>query len=617
MPTKKQERLALVTRQVERLERRLNVLDALNLRCWQNKLLDIFIGFACTVIAIRFSLLAAGVCIIIAVAIFFSLQRTHSRVRKSFLRHKYLSHVYEVQLARLKLAWDELPVTSTSAEPGEHPFEVDLDITGERSLLRLINTGVSLEGEQCLRDWLLTQVPDLDAIRERQALIREMTPLRLFRDKLMLNSLFATRTSITQLEGEKLVLWLKAKGPADTSLSALLVPTALSVFVLISLGLFVFLHATPLSCVLALLFSAGWYLYSKKDRGTLQVDASYVLNRFGQLQMIFEYLEKYPYAQQENLKRLCEPFFQDPDNRPSVLLRQLSRLSRMTMFENADVLGILVNAIVPLDIYAGYFLQKYRARIEKVLPGWLEIWYKLEALSSLANFAYLNPEYVMPQFLNERQVQEQQVLFRARELGHPLLAAGKRVVNDYTMEKQGTIMLITGSNMAGKSTFLRTLGVNLCLAYAGAPVSARSLETILFELYGCIKVTDSVTDGYSYFYAEVRRLRGLLRRLEAGTRYPVFFMIDEIFKGTNNRERLIGSTAYIHTLAGKNCVGAISTHDLDLVKLADTLPQICNYHFREDVANGRMVFAYKLREGPCPTTNALKIMEMEGLPTSY
>jgi DNA mismatch repair ATPase MutS len=185
------------------------------------------------------------------------------------------------------------------------------------------------------------------------------------------------------------------------------------------------------------------------------------------------------------------------------------------------------------------------------------------------------------------------------------------------MEQQGTVMLITGSNMAGKSTFLRTLGLNLCLAYAGAPVNARSLETVLFELYGCIKVSDSVTDGYSYFYAEVRRLRGLLRRLEAGSRYPIFFMIDEIFKGTNNRERLIGSTAYIHALAGKNCVGAISTHDLELVKLAETLPRIRNYHFREDVVNGRMSFAYKLRHGPCPTTNALKIMELEGLPTSY
>src|SRR5207302_8634304 len=117
------------------------------------------------------------------------------------------------------------------------------------------------------------------------------------------------------------------------------------------------------------------------------------------------------------------------------------------------------------------------------------------------------------------------------------------------------IVLITGSNMAGKSTFLRTIGINLCLAYTGAPVNATSLQMSLFEIFACIKITDSVTDGYSYFYAEVRRLKALLSRLEEGAHYPIFFLIDEIFKGTNNREGLICSTAYIEALDGKNCIG--------------------------------------------------------------
>ncbi|MFL5704773.1 MAG: MutS-related protein, partial [Ktedonobacteraceae bacterium] len=162
--------------------------------------------------------------------------------------------------------------------------------------------------------------------------------------------------------------------------------------------------------------------------------------------------------------------------------------------------------------------------------------------------------------------------------------------------------------------FLRTLGVNLCLAYAGGPVNASTFQTSLFRIYTCIKVSDSVTDGYSYFYAEVRRLKALLSELERPSDFPLFFLIDEIFKGTNNRERLIGSSAYIHALVGKNCMGAISTHDLELVKLADTQPEIKNYHFREEVIDGQMVFDYILRPGPCPTTNALKIMQLEGLP---
>jgi DNA mismatch repair ATPase MutS len=168
--------------------------------------------------------------------------------------------------------------------------------------------------------------------------------------------------------------------------------------------------------------------------------------------------------------------------------------------------------------------------------------------------------------------------------------------------------------MAGKSTFLRTLGTNLCLAYAGAPVNARRFDTSLFRVFTCIKVSDSVTDGISYFYAEVKRLKALLLASDSGHGLPLFFLIDEIFRGTNNVERHLGSRAYIRSLATRPVVGAIATHDLELVKLADEIPGIVNYHFREEVRDGRMIFDYELRTGPCPTTNALKIMQIEGLP---
>jgi DNA mismatch repair ATPase MutS len=190
-------------------------------------------------------------------------------------------------------------------------------------------------------------------------------------------------------------------------------------------------------------------------------------------------------------------------------------------------------------------------------------------------------------------------------------------LNDVTFEHIGDMMLITGSNMAGKSTFLRTIGVNLCLAFAGGPVIAQTMHTTLFELYCCIKVSDSLADGYSYFYAEVRRLKRILTRLRESTPYPVFLLIDEMFRGTNNRERLIGSHAYIYALSETRCCGAISTHDLELIHLADELSQIKNYHFREAVIAGEMVFDYKLYPGPCSTTNALKILQLEGLPTTW
>ncbi len=168
--------------------------------------------------------------------------------------------------------------------------------------------------------------------------------------------------------------------------------------------------------------------------------------------------------------------------------------------------------------------------------------------------------------------------------------------------------------MAGKSTFIKTVGVNLCLAYAGAPVSARQLRSVPFRLHTCIRISDSIVDGFSYFYAEVKCLKRLLDKLNSQDARPLLYLIDEIFRGTNNRERLLGSRAYLRSCIGANGVGLLATHDLELASLADSYAQVRNYHLRDDVQDGRLVFDYRIRPGPCPTTNALKIMQMEGLP---
>ncbi len=208
---------------------------------------------------------------------------------------------------------------------------------------------------------------------------------------------------------------------------------------------------------------------------------------------------------------------------------------------------------------------------------------------------------------------DDQIIFSGNKVGHPLIKKENKVCNDFTFKPQGEIAIITGSNMSGKSTFIRILGINLSLAYAGCVVNAENLQISLFRLFTCIKVSDSLIDGISYFYAEVRRLKALLDEIESPG-YPVFFLIDEIFRGTNNIERLKGSSMYIKKLTETNTVGVIATHDLELVKLSDKISKVVNYHFKEEIKNGKMIFDYKLNAGPCPTTNALKIMKLEGLP---
>ncbi|MBZ0296942.1 MAG: DNA mismatch repair protein MutS, partial [Anaerolineae bacterium] len=327
---------------------------------------------------------------------------------------------------------------------------------------------------------------------------------------------------------------------------------------------------------------------------------------FDRLNAVFRYLETRRYPHSARLRDLCAPFT-NRDHRPSTQLRYIGWLVSAASIRGNPILWFALNIFVPWDYTVAYLFQRRKAQVAVQLPRWLNTWFELEALCSLANFAYLNPDYHFPTLAQEP-------LFSAKAVGHPLIPYERKVCNDFALADRGSVVIITGSNMAGKSSFLRTVGVNLALAYAGAPVNAASLETGPFRLFTCIKVSDSVTDGFSYFYAEVRRLKALLDALDQDHPYPLFFLIDEIFKGTNNRERLSGSFSYIRALVGRNCLGIVSTHDLELIHLADEIESVRNQHFREEVINGRMEFDYKLRSGPSPTTNALKIMQLEGLP---
>jgi DNA mismatch repair ATPase MutS len=331
------------------------------------------------------------------------------------------------------------------------------------------------------------------------------------------------------------------------------------------------------------------------------------LRRFG---AVFKYLESRGCSGLPNLAKVCAPFL-DSRKRPSAELRKIERIAAALGLRTNALLYLIVHAFVPWDFFFTYRLEQFKKEISQELPRWLDAWYELEALNSLANFAWLNPGYNFPEIVpGSKQL-------NAHALGHPLIKPRQKVCNDFCLDNRRQMVILTGSNMAGKSTFLRSVGLNLRLAYAGAPVNADSLQLSLFRLVTCINVSDSVQDGLSYFYAEVKRLKLLLLAVEEDNALPIVFLIDEIFRGTNNLERHVGSRAFIRALSQQeNALGIIATHDLELTKLADEIPGIANFHFREDVSYGRMVFDYQLHPGPCPTTNALKIMRIEGLPVN-
>jgi len=612
--SEKQARLYTLENQIKRLQRRIASLDQRSNRIGWIRVAIFFAGSLLSILAYFLEgwwLFLIGVAI--TLTIFGIVAHFHGRIDRSITRHKIWMQIKASQVARIKLDWDSIPVVRSTEPQTNHPFEVDLDITGRRSLHQLVNTATSSEGSQQLREWFLHTLPGLQVIRKRQALIQELAPLTIFRDKLLMKSMLASKNATESWEGKKLLNWLDEHATSRSLLPLLFASLSLSLLTICLLVLNLF-ALIPQYWVISLLLVILFLFVTKDQRGDLFEDAYHLRDALAQLSLIFEYLETYRYGKNSNLRSLCEPFFLDRDQRPSTLLKKIARIASAATLQKNLLLWVIINLLVPWDFYFAHRFNQYKSQVAAHLPVWLDVWFELEALNSLATFAYLNPGYALPEVV---PCADQENNIRACGLGHPLIPEEHKVVNDFAINKLGEIDIITGSNMSGKSTFLRTLGINLCLAYAGGPVNASTFHVSLFRIFTCIKISDSVTEGYSYFYAEVRRLKALLDELASGDSHlPLFFLIDEIFKGTNNRERRIGSESYISALAGRNCLGVISTHDLELVKLAAKLPEIRNYHFKEDVIDGEMVFDYILREGPSPTTNALKIMQMEGLPVN-
>ncbi|OQY28679.1 MAG: hypothetical protein B6244_06445 [Candidatus Cloacimonetes bacterium 4572_55] len=603
--------------QIQRLQNRLIVLERLSYRYSSYRLIAFFTGAGLGAGSLYWR--DGGVTtVVIAIALFFFVAtvRIHQRVERTIAQFNILRRIKEDHLARMQLDWDRIqPPSAPQRVDPTHPYGNDLDIVGERSLHRLIDTTVTIGGSQRLKERLLEVSPNFDRTIRNQRLVKELTQMVHFRERLRLNFEIAAQGSF---DSDKLLDWTRRQ-PMIAYLRPLII--AMGIWSTANLCLSVS-YFFGLNLIWLYLSLGGYFLVyfvSLLKLGDFFGEILFLQSGLKKMSAALLYLETYSYRERRNVKELCAPFT-DPDCSPSVHLNRLKKMVLAIGLRMNPVLQLALNCFFPWDFYFVDQLQRCKTELARQLPVWLETWYELETANSLANFAYLNPGYSFPKITvalmeNEENGEKGQEIFCASEMGHPLIHPDQRITNDFVFGNRGDIALITGSNMAGKSSFLRTIGVNLCLAYAGGAVHAAELSAPIFRIYACIRVNDSVTEGFSYFYAEVRRLRTLLSELQRKDDFPLLFLIDEIFKGTNNRERLIGSQSYIKALSElRNGLGMITTHDLELVKLDRDVPQLKNYHFREDVIDGKMVFDYKLRSGPCPTTNALKIMLSQGLP---
>ncbi len=568
------------------------------------------IGLICTVTLYKLNWYHSGnLSVGVFLAIFITVAAYHNKVETQIHRLRQWKHIKQTHLARIALDWKNIPTRSTN-EPGSHPYAADLDLFGPHSLTHLLDTTISDQGRERLHSWLLNQPPPSAQWRRRHALIKELTARPLLRDRLTLD---AKLTGDQEINGKRLAAVIEHRLGLP-HLNTILVVQALLASTTIGLGLATLFGLLPGYWMFS--FAAYVLIYFMTDQGEELLEHAVGLHHETErLATVLGSIERYAAQRETSLATTWTTLIGHVS--PTQQLQDVARTLHAISIKAHPLVHLTINAIGPWDLWFLRRLIHLQDRIQQALPQWLDALAEVEAASALATFAYLHPDYIWPTPLTVPEGQQElSPTIRASRLAHPLLSPRTRIANNVQLAELGSIYLITGSNMSGKSTFLRTIGINLCLAQAGAPVCAGSFEWTWSRLACCIRVDDSLDAGLSFFYAEVKRLKTILDATQERTVPPVLFLIDEIFKGTNNRERLIGSQAYITALSKGHGFGLVSTHDLELADLEQAIPRLRNAHFQETVADGTLTFDYRLRPGPCPTTNALRIMELEGLPIS-
>ncbi|KAA3620396.1 MAG: hypothetical protein DWQ05_00185 [Calditrichaeota bacterium] len=601
-------RLRALQNHIRRIENRASFLQERSDTLSTARLVIFVVGIAATaIIFYTAGEFYSGLVFAVLTALFIILAYHHRKIDGSLKSHTLWLSIKKSQVARMQLDWKNIPLPPHNRDWPEHPFHPDLDIIGFRSLHHVLDTTISTDGSARLQSWLLNTRPQKQEILQRQKIIAELTPKALFRDKLQL----AFRLiSGEVLDSNRLLNWLGSRR-RPASLRWLL--PSMSILAILNITLFITASITGWQTYwLVTLITYGLlYFFNQNPIKSLLTDAVFLEDEITVFRGILFYLERYPYQKNQHLEKICQPF-RGEKSLPSAQLRFIKTIATAVGLRMNPLVGFGLNLVLPWDFYCAHFLENCKDKLRETVPIWMESLIELEALNSLANFAYLNPGNTQAQILDDGG--SSLPIFSAQKIWHPLIPVEQAVCNDFNLQKTGDLVIITGSNMSGKSTFLKTIGINLCLAFAGSPVCAHTFSTSLFRIFTCLRVNDSIIEGFSFFYSEVRRLKSLLNATQNNTDIPVFFFIDEIFRGTNNRERLIGSRSFIRALIGTNSIGCVSTHDLELIHLAEEIENIANFHFREHIENQQMVFDYLLKEGPCPTTNALEIMRIEGLP---
>ncbi|HVR20204.1 MAG TPA: MutS family DNA mismatch repair protein, partial [Polyangiaceae bacterium] len=491
----------------------------------------------------------------------------------------------------------------------EHAYADDLDLFGKSSLYQRLSVAHTRFGEDALAGFLSVPAP-LAVIEQRQAAVRALAPALDLRQHFEALSFAVSSGERREKEKkrpvpdpQRLIEWAESReGVSSDPIAqwgARLVPlVTLAGFVLWTRGFPPFLMLSALLVQFYLLFRASPHT-ARAFTACSSTEGAF--RSYGPMLRLVETLSLDAPLLTELKARLNQS-----GSPPSAAMTRLERILGWFELRHNGLVYPFVNLVTLWDLHCTLALERWRASVRGAIADWFAVLGEVEALSSLAGLAHDEPDFCFP------EVRSDGPLFVADALGHPLIPAERRVPNDVSLETKGSALLVTGSNMSGKSTLLRAMGLGAVLAFSGGPVCARSLRLAPLAIRTSVRVSDSLERGVSHFLAEVKKLATVLEASQSDK--PVFFLLDEILHGTNSRERQIGARWLLAELIRRGAVGAVSTHDEELCRLPpELMSHVRLVHFRETVENGKMTFDFKLREGPVKAGNALRVMQLAGL----
>ena len=528
--------------------------------------------------------------------VFICLAVAHDRVlRARRIAERSVAH-YERALARLDGQWAGTGETGQRFLNPAHAYAADLDLFGRASLFELLCSARTRMGEETLARWLIEPAP-LETLASRHAAIAELRPMLDLREALAVLG----EDVRTGVRPEALAAWGEA--PALLQSRAARIVGFTIPCLLAATGVLWAVMGLRDPFFLMLGAVAVFIARYRRDVARVVEAVEQPAHDLALLSQVLARLEqeRFTSARLVELRAALDVAGQPPSARIARLNRRIEMLdSRENPF---------LRAVGPLMLWTeqlAFAIEAWRRVSGPALRRWLRAVGEIEALCALAAYAWEHPADVFPEFVAEGPC------FDGEELGHPLLDEATVVRNSVRLAGDVRVLIVSGSNMSGKSTLLRTVGVNLVLAQAGAPVRARRLRLSRLALGASIRVLDSLADGTSRFYAEIKRLQQIMQ-LTAGP-LPVLFLLDELLHGTNSHDRRIGAEAIVRGLVERGAVGLVTTHDLALAQVAGPLEaRAANVHFEDQFRDGRMTFDYRLHAGVVEKSNALELMRSVGL----